>query len=86
MKVFKIELMVIDFDEVGQDGVRNVIENTKYPNRCIAPDVVSIEQREIEWDDSHPLNRAGSHDEFRRMFASEEPASAACNQSEGTAG
>jgi hypothetical protein len=33
------------------------LENTKYPNRCISPDVLSAETREIgEWHDDHPLN------------------------------
>jgi hypothetical protein len=57
MKVYKIELMVIDFDEVGED-IPVCIEEARYPNHCITPKVVSINSREIgEWHDDHPLNK-----------------------------
>jgi len=70
MKVLKVTLMIVDHDAVGADGVRDVIENTKYPNWCIAPLVAGIEARDIgEWSDDNPLN----HDitwpsEFNRLF------------------
>lgn len=61
MKVHKIEIIVIDFDECGAEGVKDVIENTRYPNRCISPDVRSIVTRDCgEWDDNHPLNHKGT--------------------------
>lgn len=70
MKVHKVVLTIIDFDEIGADEVKSVIENVKYPNRCISPDVWNIETADIgEWDDSHPLNNTRtSHAEWSRIF------------------
>lgn len=54
MKVYKVELMVLDHENVGEDGVKYFMENEKY----LSPNVMSIESREIgEWDDDHPLNK-----------------------------
>lgn len=62
MKVYKIELLVIDFDDVGESGIKDVIENAHYPNHCITPDIKNIESREVEWADSHPLNNRSTCD------------------------
>jgi hypothetical protein len=36
MKVYKITLMVIDYDELDDvDEITSVIENARYANRCI---------------------------------------------------
>lgn len=57
-QVHRIVLSVVDLDEVGVEDIKDVIENQKYPNYCIHPEVVSIESANIgEWDDHHPLNR-----------------------------
>jgi len=57
MKVYRIELMVIDHDEIGEDEVVQVLENARYPNHCIYPVCMSRESRDIgEWSDDHPLN------------------------------
>jgi hypothetical protein len=72
MKVYKIELMVIDFDEVGEE-IKDIIENQKYPNYCIAPSVASMESREIEWSDEHPINKGKTwKDEFKKLFEDED--------------
>jgi hypothetical protein len=69
MKVFKIELLVIDFDGLGEDGVRQELMNVRYANDCIAPDVKAIEARDIEWSDDHPLNKHTTADaEYKRLF------------------
>lgn len=72
MKVYKITLMVIDDDEVGGSAITSVIQNAHYPNRCISPSVVEIEERDIgEWSDDHPLNKhARWRAEFNRLFGS----------------
>lgn len=58
MKAYKIELLIVDHDEVGQDDIRNILETQKYPNHCIAPNVMGVECVEIgEWNDDHPLNK-----------------------------
>lgn len=70
MQVHKIVLTVIDFDGVGADGVRETLENARYPNRCIAPSVQSVETRDCgEWSDNHPLNkRDTAAAELARLF------------------
>jgi hypothetical protein len=75
MRVFKVELLIVDFDDLGPDGVREIIENVRYPNDCMAPAVVAVEMREIgEWRDDHPLNRRDTIDaEYRRLFGDAAP-------------
>jgi len=59
-KVFKIEILIIDHDQCGEEGVKDVIENARYPNRCISPHVMNIKSAEVDWDDDHPLNNYGT--------------------------
>jgi len=71
MKVYKVTLMVIDYDELDDaDEITSVIENARYANRCIYPNVVNIEERDIgEWSDDHPLNQTDEcEDYFRALF------------------
>ncbi|MES0340717.1 MAG: hypothetical protein ABUK08_00215 [Candidatus Humimicrobiaceae bacterium] len=70
MKVYKIELMVIDHDDIGEKDLKSVLENTRYPNHCISPDVMGIESRDIgEWRDDHPLNILDKRvDEYNHLF------------------
>jgi hypothetical protein len=70
MKAYKIELLIVDFDEVGGEGIKNVIKNQKYPNWCISPDVMEIEEADIgEWTDDHPLNKLITREEeYKRLF------------------
>jgi len=73
MEVHKITLIVIDHDEVGANGIKGMLENTKYPNHCMAPDVREIETVDIgEWFDDHPLNSIALYDEaIEKIFPSE---------------
>lgn len=69
MKVYKIEILVIDFDDIGEDEVKAVIENTSYPNRCINPKVKNIESKSVNWDDDHPLNLSDKRDSaYKELF------------------
>lgn len=72
MKVYKLEVCVIDFDDVGAEDIQNILENTRYPNRCISPAVKKIESRDIgEWYDEHPLNKHETAEgEYKRLFES----------------
>jgi hypothetical protein len=74
MRAYKIEIYVLDLDEIGEHGIKDVIENTRYPNRCITPEVKSVESRDIgEWCDEHPLNSHSTADEeYKRLFAKAE--------------
>ena len=72
MNVYKIELMVVDFDGLGAEEIKTVLENTSYPNHCIYPRVTSSQVRQVAWDDSHPLNHDDTIEpEFRRLFSVE---------------
>lgn len=56
MKAHKVTLLILDFDDVGKD-IPEIIEDQKYPNRCLSPIVMGMESVEIgEWDDANPLN------------------------------
>jgi hypothetical protein len=70
MKVYKVELLIIDFDEIGPEEIKDVMENVHYPNHCISPDVKSIIGKDIgEWDDDNPLNKHDTQDaEYCRLF------------------
>lgn len=72
-KILKVTLMIVDRDGVEEQpgGVAAVIENTKFPNRCISPHVVSVEARTVIWGDNHPLNKSGWRDAFANMFGRE---------------
>lgn len=64
-KVHKITLLVVDHDDLGAKESAVVLENARYPNHCMSPRVVSIETREVNWNDDHPLNQSSS---WRRAF------------------
>jgi len=70
MKVHKITLAVIDFDDIGAESVKHVIENARYQNHCISPDVISIKTADCgEWSDEHPLNDIRNFsEELERIF------------------
>ena len=70
-KVFKVTLCVVDFDEVGADGIKAILENTRYPNHCLdGMTVVEHEVREVDvvWTDDHPLNYHDKGEAFRKLF------------------
>jgi len=71
MQVHKLTVYVLDFDGLGADGVKETLENQRYPNHCISPSVLFIETREIgEWDDDHPLNHSDkAQEEYERIFS-----------------
>jgi len=64
---------VIDFDDLGAEEVCEVLANARYPNRCISPDVKSVETREVDWSDEHPLNHSATAESaYRELFGAEE--------------
>lgn len=70
MKAYKVEIFIIDHDELGEDGIKEVIESTNYPNYCISPEVKHIDGVDIgEWDDNHLLNKYDTcEEEYNRLF------------------
>jgi hypothetical protein len=63
MKAYKIELLVLDFENIGvsEETFRDDIE-------YCSSRVMSIQSREIgEWEDSNPLNR-GDREFYNKLF------------------
>jgi hypothetical protein len=69
MKAYKLTLLINDHDEVG-DEIKDIIENQKYPNYCIAPYVMDMQSVDVgEWSDEHPLNkRSTMKEKFNKLF------------------
>ena len=68
-KVYKVTLLIVDHDKLGAEQIAEVLENTKYPNRCIAPNVMATAEREVEWSDEHPLNKVSICEQaFKDLF------------------
>lgn len=69
--VYRVVLSIVDHDRIGPQSVIDELENANYANDCIYPNVRSIEAREVEWSDDHPLNRTyTSAAAFDALFAS----------------
>lgn len=68
IRVFKVTMMVVDFDRVGSKEIERMIEETKYANHSIAPLVESVKSVEYDWDDECELNKRGWETHFRRLF------------------
>lgn len=70
MKAYKLEVCVIDMDGLGPDGIKAELENTRFANDCINPQVMGIVEADIgEWHDGHPLNLIKEQKaEFERLF------------------
>lgn len=69
VKVYRVTLMIVDHADCGRGEITAVIEHARYPNHCISPFVVGMDEREVEWEDSHPLNqREGWIQAFQNLF------------------
>ena len=69
VEVHKVEVLIINFDGVGPEGVKTELENAHYANRCISPSVMVVQTREVEWSDDHPLNKADTNEAaYRELF------------------
>ncbi|HZJ65940.1 MAG TPA: hypothetical protein VFD36_20675 [Kofleriaceae bacterium] len=73
IKVHKVTLLVIDHECIGFNGITDLIEEARYAGRSIAPVVMEIDTREVEWSDSHPLNQSDTQVEaFDELFEDDE--------------
>lgn len=66
MKIYKIELSVVDYGEVGREVIQDALENANYLNDCITPSVLSIEEQFFK-DLMIPLSRDVFIDLIRHM-------------------
>ena len=69
MKVYKLEVMVIDGDVQSIEDAESIVENARYANHTNVS-VITIKEAEIgEWDDDNPLNSFDTHiTEMDRLF------------------
>jgi hypothetical protein len=70
MKAYKVELLIIDHDKVGEEEMKYLIENVRYPNHCLHPHVMKITEKDIgPWTDDHPLNLLDKMEkEYQELF------------------
>lgn len=68
-KVFKVELLVIDHENIEDDEIYYLLENVKY----LYPKVINMQSVDIgEWNDDNPLNHRDTfRSEVDRLFSSE---------------
>ena len=53
MKAYRVEMIVVDFENHGEAVLRQNIDQMRY----YAPDIIAVEEADIgEWSDDHPLN------------------------------
>ena len=71
MKAYKITLLFLDFEDIGPQEAKSLIENARLPNRIDPGTVMDLQEADIgEWSDDHPLNkRATKAAAFRALFA-----------------
>lgn len=68
-KVHKVVLLIVDHDNVGVNGIAQVLQDANYPNDCISPKVMGTETTEVMWSDKHPLNNGETVSEtFEELF------------------
>lgn len=75
MQVHRVTITVIDFDQLGSDGVREALETARFPNDCVSLNVQTVETRDIgPWSDDHPLNQQDTYaTEIERIFSTPSP-------------
>jgi hypothetical protein len=66
MKAYKLEVLVIDFENIGDAEIVNLLEDLDY----IYPSVKDVKCVDIgDWHDDHPLNKKNTYDEeYKRIF------------------
>jgi hypothetical protein len=70
MKAYLLTVLINDHDNLGAEGIEEVLSNARYPNHCINPIVIKVKEAEIgEWHDDHPLNGGDNLEEIKRLFS-----------------
>ena len=69
MKAYKIEILVIDHENIGEENIIDTLNNVRYINAHVK----SVKSADIgDWDDDHPLNNRKTADkEYERLFQSQ---------------
>lgn len=65
-RVYRFEVIVVDFERCSPEDVRAVIE--QIPELGLTR-VMSTDYRDVEWSDEHPLNQRRTQEEaLRKLF------------------
>jgi hypothetical protein len=66
VKAYKVELLVLDLENsFNEQEIEYSLQNVKY----LYPVVKSIQSREIDWDDAHPINHKDTHERaYKNLF------------------
>lgn len=69
MKAYKIEVLVLDFEGVGEGNIVTELENMRF----VSAYAMNTSEADIgQWSDDHPLNHATTWlDEAERLFRKE---------------
>lgn len=69
MKAYLITSLVIDMENIGIESIKSVIENTRYRNDVINPDILDILETDIgELSDDHLLNKTSDKDVIKQSY------------------
>lgn len=69
MKVYKLEVLIIDADVDTIEEAESIIDNTRYPNHVNVTAITCREAEIGEWHDEHPLNYSDKTEkEMNRLF------------------
>lgn len=69
MKAYKLEVLIINHDQMDEGEIISVLENANYPNDCVSPRVMRSESVDIgEWHDDHPLNARNCFEAYEELF------------------
>lgn len=62
--IHRIILKVVDTEQYGAKEITTMLGNTRY----IFPEVISIETKQVDWDDTHPMNKEQLLEQFNEAF------------------
>lgn len=69
MKVYKLEVLIMDADVDTIEEAKSIIDDTRYPNHVRVEAITCREANIGEWHDEHPLNYTNStKKEMNRLF------------------
>jgi uncharacterized protein YodC (DUF2158 family) len=74
VKVYKMEIVFVDHNNVGSAEAIRLIDNARLPNHISPPTVIACVEREISWSDSHPLHKSDMdlvREAARKLFQNE---------------
>lgn len=68
MKLKRVTFYFIDRDNVSNEEIPSLLQDYRFPNRCISPKQITVEETDLgEWSDEHRCNYPGY--DLSREFA-----------------